>query len=88
MKDGMTRVQRVLRDLRSVGSFGWCAWRWYVEARPNDRNAPSEINDLPGFLVRSETCHKRDHPEGQTYARHYLISDPERAPKQMEMIAS
>lgn len=83
----MTRVQRVLRDLRAAGAHGFCAWRWYAEARPNDRNAPSEINDLEGYLVESEPCHDNDHPRGQTYARHYLVRDPEARPKQLALIA-
>lgn len=82
----MTRVQRALRDLRGAGRHGFCAFTWYAQARPNDRNAPSEINDLPGFLVRSSTCHERDHPDGQTYARHFLERDPEARPRQLELM--
>lgn len=83
----MTRIQRALRDLRAAGDDGFCAWIWYREGRPNDRNAPSEINDLEGFLVESEPCHERDHPAGQTYARHRLVRDPEARPRQLALIA-
>lgn len=83
MRDGMTRKQRVLRDLRAASWRGFCAYTWYVQARPNDRNAPSEINKMPGFVVRSATCHEVDHPEVQAYARHFLDVDPEAKPRQL-----
>ena len=83
MRDGMTRVQRVLRDLRAAGNDGFCAWVWYADARPNDRNAPSEINDMDGYRVESVPCRVRDHPDGQTYARHHLVKDPEAKPRQL-----
>ena len=78
-----TRVDRVLRDLRSVGAWGFCARRWYIEDRPNDRNAPSEINALPGYEVHSEPCHEPDHPPKKKYARHFLVRDPKRRPEQL-----
>jgi len=56
-------------------------------ARPNDRNAPSEINDLEGYEVVSVPCRVRDHPDGQTYARHHLVRDPEAKPRQLALIA-
>ena len=83
----MTRVQRVLRDLRAAGDRGYCAFGWYAEARPNDRNAPSEINDMDGYEVVSVPCHESDHPKRGSYARHYLVKDPEAKPRQLALIA-
>lgn len=74
MRDGLTRKGRVLRDLRAAGSRGFCASHWYIEGRPNDRNAPSELSH-DGYTLTSEPCHERDHGDG-TYARHYLVEKP------------
>lgn len=71
-----TRITRVLEDLRAAGFRGFCAWNWYREARPNDRNAPSEIATLPGFQIRSEPCQVDDHPASGHYARHWLVREP------------
>lgn len=80
------RIDRVLHDLRTAGYRGFCSFTWYREGRPNDRNAPSEINDMPGFLVRSSTCVEDDHPRGGTYARHWLDKDPESRPTQLSIL--
>jgi len=87
MSEGMTRRGRVLRDLRVAGWQGFCARRWYIEDRPNDRNAPSEINGVAGFVIRSAPCREDDHPADKHYQRHFLDVDPEVKRQQMRLSA-
>ena len=71
-----SRITRVLEDLRAARARGFCSWNWYREGRPNDRNAPSEISDLPGYVLRSAPCPEDDHPRDGNYARHWLVREP------------
>jgi hypothetical protein len=69
----LTQRASVLADLQGAGGRGVCARDFYATARPNARNAISDLR-AQRFHIESSPC--RDH-HGAAFARYRLIHGPE-----------